>query len=384
MASIHKRPRSPYFHASFLAPDGRWTLRSTKCTDRQKALAAAMEFERAAKLGRAGELVEAQARKIVADIMVRAGGEETLRAPSVNDFLNGWIATKKTNKSDATHARYSGAVKGFLAMLGERASKPLTALTPRDVEKYMDSRTGQKLAARTVILSVKVIRMALNHARRQGIITTNPAEAVELPKAKGMERGTFTPAEVKMMVNEAGGEWPTLILLAYYTGARLSDCCRMMWADVDLSAGTVTYTQGKTGQKVALPLHPDLLAHLEKLAGTDKPEVFIMPHMADLKSGGRHGLSEGFKRIMRKAGLDAGKVKSAGVRQLSRRTFHALRHSFTSALANAGVAPELRMKLTGHKSESVHAGYTHHELETLRAAVGKLPALHAADTGKRH
>ena len=65
-------------------------------------------------------------------------------------------------------------------------------------------------------------------------------------------------------------------------------------------------------------------------------------------------------------------------------SFHALRHSFTSALANAGVAPELRMKLTGHKSESVHAGYTHHELETLRAAVGKLPALHAADTGKRH
>ncbi len=50
-------------------------------------------------------------------------------------------------------------------------------------------------------------------------------------------------------------------------------------------------------------------------------------------------------------------------------------HSFTSALANAGVGPELRMKLTGHKSEAVHAGYTHHELETLRTAVGKLPGL---------
>jgi hypothetical protein len=27
-----------------------------------------------------------------------------------------------------------------------------------------------------------------------------------------------------------------------------------------------------------------------------------------------------------------------------------IRYSFTSALANAGVSPELRMKLTGHKS----------------------------------
>ena len=196
---------------------------------------------------------------------------------------------------------------------------------------------------------------------------------MELPKEAGVERGTFTPEEVKILVDTAQGEWKTLILLAYYTGARLSDCCRMTWADTDLS--TLTYTQAKTAEKVTVPLHSDLAAHLGTLAGTDKPEVFIMPHMAGLKPGGRHGLSEGFKRIMRKAGLDIGKVKSAGVRQLSRRTFHALRHSFTSALANQGVAPELRMKLTGHKTEAVHRGYTHHELEKLRAAVEKIPSL---------
>lgn len=97
--------------------------------------------------------------------------------------------------------------------------------------------------------------------------------------------------------------------------------------------------------------------------------------MADLKPGGRHGLSEGFKRIKRKAGLDSGAVQGKGVRKLSRRTFHALRHSVTSALANKGVASELRMKLTGHKMEAIHRGYTHHELEQLRAAVEKIPSL---------
>jgi integrase len=100
-----------------------------------------------------------------------------------------------------------------------------------------------------------------------------------------------------------------------------------------------------------------------------------MPHLAGLKPGGRHGLSEGFKRIMRKAGLDRERVKSAGGRQLSRRTFHALRHSFTGALANQGVAAEVRMKLTGHKTDAVHRGYTHHALEKLRAAVEKIPSL---------
>jgi integrase len=47
-----------------------------------------------------------------------------------------------------------------------------------------------------------------NLARPQGIITTNPAE-------------------VKILVATVTGEWKTLILLDYFTGARLSDCCRM-------------------------------------------------------------------------------------------------------------------------------------------------------------
>jgi integrase len=379
MASVHKRPDSKFWHAAFRmadgTPGGRLILRSTKCTDRQKALAAAMEYERAAKLAGAGNLVEAQAREIIADLMKRSGTDEMLRAPTVKDFLNQWLTTKKVRKSAATHTRYAGAVKGFLTTLGERASKPLTALTPRDVERYLQARTGEKLSPSTVGLSVKVIRTALNHARRQGVITTNPAEAIELPEAQSVERGTFTAAEVKMLVDTAKGDWKTMILLAYYTGARLGDCCRMQWTDVDLSAGAIIYKQSKTGQKVTVPVHADLLAHLNKLAGTDKPEVFIMPEMASVRTGGRDGLSQTFIRIMRKAGLDAGAVEKVGARQLSRRTFHALRHSFTSALANAGVAPEVRMKLTGHKTESSHRAYTHHELTPLRAAVDKIPSL---------
>src|ERR1035438_6541170 len=63
MASIHQRPRSPYWHASYLGPDGRQILRSTKLTDRQAALGMAIELERASKLARRGELVETQARQ---------------------------------------------------------------------------------------------------------------------------------------------------------------------------------------------------------------------------------------------------------------------------------------------------------------------------------
>ena len=65
---------------------------------------------------------------------------------------------------------------------------------------------------------------------------------------------------------------------------------------------------------------------------------------------------------------------SAG-RTQSSLSFHSLRHSFNSALANAGVAQELRQKLTGHASKAMNAKYTHHEIDALRGAVALLPSV---------
>lgn len=44
-------------------------------------------------------------------------------------------------------------------------------------------------------------------------------------------------------------------------------------------------------------------------------------------------------------------------------------------MAKTGVAQEMRMKLTGHKSEREHQKYTRQEFESLRAAVAILPSL---------
>lgn len=54
----------------------------------------------------------------------------------------------------------------------------------------------------------------------------------------------------------------------------------MAWEDVDLVGGSLAYTQAKTGLKLTVPLHPELLAHLENLAGTDQPAPFVIPSRA--------------------------------------------------------------------------------------------------------
>jgi integrase len=78
---------------------------------------------------------------------------------------------------------------------------------------------------------------------------------------------------------------------------------------------------------------------------------------------------------MEKAAVEGMRTQASGGRTLSSLSFHSLRHSFNSALANAGVSQEIRQKLTGHASAEMNAIYTHHELEPLRAAVAAIPSL---------
>ena len=89
-------------------------------------------------------------------------------------------------------------------------------------------------------------------------------------------------------------------------------------------------------------------------------------------------LSQQFITIMRRAGV-RGEVVHAPAKGDKGRTieslsFHSLRHSFNSAMANAGIAQEVRMKLTGHTSVEMNTGYTHHEIEPLRAAINSIPS----------
>ncbi len=375
MASVHRRPRSPYWHAAFRGPEGRLILRSTKQQNRGKAEAVAKEFERATQLAKAGLLVEDQARKVVGAIMERAGGGDTLRSPIAAVFLREWMAGKELNKRARTADRYRPIIEGFIESLGIRSQRPLLAVTAEDVQRYINGRIEEGCAPGTVQVDGKILRTAFNRARRMGLISTNPAEAVELPDRACIERGTFTAPEVRMLVEAAEDEWKTLILLAYYTGQRLMDCAHLKWSSVNLGTGVLSFTQEKTDAAVEIPMHSDLREHLEGLASTDSTDEFVMPGMSRESGSGQNGLSSKFKRIARSAGVDIQTVQGSGTRKLSRRTFHALRHSFTSALANAGVSEEIRMKLTGHKSKAVHRTYTHHEIATLRNAVGMVPSI---------
>jgi integrase len=380
MASIHRDPRgkSPYWYCAYTLPNGRRVFRSTKQRDRKKAFDICRALEKASEKARSGELSEIQVRKMLDEIL-ESVGQEAVQVQSVRSFFEDWLSGKKPNVSHSTFTRYQKVVGKFLQGLGERAEKSIVSVGPRDISAYRDRRRADGIAVGSLLQELKPLKAIFARARRQLLILHNPADLIEKPANKSTSRKIFTHEEVRALLEVSPEEWKTLILCGYYLGGRLMDMVRLSWGAVDLECGTIVYRQsktvrtGKAGRMVEVPIHPDLEARLLALAG-DNPHGYLCPTLSQVSSDGRSGLSNQFSRLMAKATIDPQRVK-VGKRFFSRKSFHSLRSSFTSALANAGVPPEVRMKLTGHTGAGVHQRYTHLELQPLKQAIAKLPSM---------
>jgi integrase/recombinase XerD len=374
MASIHRHAKSPFWYCAYTLPDGRRAFRSTGQRDRKKAADVCRTLERVSEKARAGELSRSTARKLFDDLLENIGAEPLSRE-TANSFLISWLSGKEIGVKPGVAKIYRKTLTKFLAHLGDKALKALSDITPGDIAAFRDFRLkNEGVSTSTFSLDLKVLRCAFNLAKRQGLIVRSPAETVDLPPVRHIEREVFTKEEIRALLSVATPEWRLLILSGYYLGTRLSDAAALRWDHVDLDKGLIRYTQGKTGATVIVPIHGELEKELLPLAGNDNPHGYLCPSLSKISVQGGNGLSNQFSALMKRAGIDRKAVQVAK-RRFSKKSYHGLRHSFASALANAGVGADVRMKLTGHRSIDVHRSYTHVELAPLKAAIASLPTL---------
>lgn len=384
MASIHRDPRnrSPYLYAAFTLPDGTRCFRSTKLTDKKKAMALAIEFEREGRDVAERDPTGAQIGKVVRDILERATGAR-VEAVYVGEFLRGWAERAGNLKAKRTAMRYRQVVDDFLSYLGKNRERArVGSITESDVQGFIDAELKSGKAKTTVAISLKVLRIPFNRALKSGDILRNPVTRLDMPDGNAQERKAFSWDQTKSLIAAADGDWQTAIMLGAYCGMRLGDCINLKWSNVGLESGLITYvpektSHGKRRKEITVPIHDSLKVHLTNAATSKASEEWVCPTLQGRSVSGRSGLSMEFiTKIMPKAGVKpdvSDREVSGKGRQFNRLSFHSLRHTFNSELANRGVAQELRMKLAGHASEKVNDKYSHFESKTLTDAVGKLP-----------
>lgn len=397
MASIRQRGKKKIYYAFFRNANGQQVERSTKTTDKKRAQDLADEYEKATRPGTAQTTFE-NFRKVVAELYKKTVGKE-MPSMTVKGFFEHWLSMRKNEISEDSYSFYKAGSERFINFLGkERSNNDLLFISKTDIVSFRDSERKRITATSTNHL-LKLVRMIFRQARVDGWIITDPAEDVKLVKAVASEmvdKRPFTVEELKVLLTtledlakgknkELMEEWKAMVIRGYYTGQRLLDVALMIAESEDPLLGQTTFRTGKTDSRVIIEMHPAYVDWVLKQPSFENPKQPLHKNCFKVvnsrKKSRTSTLSNQFAKILAKAGLrpkTTQKKKPNGNGRNAKRdgnslSYHSLRHSFVSHLADAGVSRSIVQDLVGHESAQINARYTKLDAKTKREAMAKLP-----------
>jgi integrase len=296
------------------------------------------------------------------------------------EYLTKWAASQSAQKARSTGMRYAKVIADFVESLGTNAATlDLRTVSQSKVQEFVDREMLAGKSGTTVILNAKILRAAFNTAVRSGIIERNPAGVLNLPSSASNQRAPFTPGDVRALLEAgAGTDWETAVMLGRHLGMRLGDACSLRWENVDFSKRIIRFKPQKTarrGKELRVPMTSALEKYLSALASRESAQGSqnLCPTLCTRGTGGRAGLSAEFMALMVKAGVDAAKVEGLGGagRAFSTKSFHSLRHTIASDLANSNAPEKVARDILGHASAAMTDRYTHLHDSTVRKALEK-------------
>jgi integrase len=288
-------------------------------------------------------------------------------------------AGRATVKDSGGYARDTRNLLGHACKhFGE--GRPVDSLTVKDLEGWRDAMIAKGHKRQTVANRLHRLSVALRWAIRERLVSRRdlPTRSVELPPARRLgeplrPEDYFTPADASALLTwfaaPARSTWGPIVPAALLSGARLGELRKLTWGDVDLVRGSLLFRDTKNRRDRQVPIGEDLRAILERWRA--------QPWHADdsLVFGEAGRVPDGKVQWERlQVACDA-----CGLR---RRPFHALRHSYASALAERSVNLLTISRLLGHGSVLVTGRYSHVADADLRAAVTGL-RFDAGQTARR-
>lgn len=122
------------------------------------------------------------------------------------------------------------------------------------LQRYIDDLAGD-LKVKSLKKHLVVINGALDDAERSGIISSNPARLVQMPReAEKFVGNTLNEEEAKEALSaaqEEGEPMYAIVILGMVYGLRRSEMCGLRWKDIDFENGYIhvcnTVVKGKSG-----------------------------------------------------------------------------------------------------------------------------------------
>ncbi|MGJ5242810.1 tyrosine-type recombinase/integrase, partial [Bradyrhizobium oligotrophicum] len=205
--------------------------------------------------------------------------------------------------------------------------------------------------------TLKKLRILIRHAINIGWVKHDPSLGIKRPKLQRIR--SWTEDEIELFRKK----WPleTKQRLAFElflnTGQRRSDVVRMAWSHIT-PENRIAVAQQKTGRRLLIPLHRDLLSALA-VAKRDHVSIITTAY-------GQSFSVDGFSQWMRDAITDAGLPLDCQP--------HGLRKATGRRLAEAGATAKMIMSVLGHTTLAEAERYTE-EADQASLAVDALARL---------
>lgn len=176
----------------------------------------------------------------------------------------------------------------------------------------------------------------------------------------------LNPNDQQALMQAAIGDQDPLtwlfVAIALGTGMRHSEILRIRWEHIDTDLRRIHLPTAKAGSREQ-PIPPTLASTLARERDQlDNPAAWLFPTTrADAKREHRQTMAHQFRRAVKRAKLDPGKV-----------TPHVLRHTAITGLVQAGVDLPTIQRISGHKTLEMVLRYTHLSDDHIDEAVAKL------------
>jgi integrase len=247
-----------------------------------------------------------------------------------------------------------------------------TAMTTDRITAYAVRRRGEGAAVGTVNLELAILRRGFGLAREAGRLDLVPV----IHRLPGVSHrtGTVEQGDLEAILAALPERYRPPVRFLWLTGWREGEALGLTWQHVDLGdAGEVSLSTSKSGQPRLLPFAREsqlgrLLASVATSRRSLSPYVFP----------GRAG-----HRMDRTALQKAWRRACAGAGVPGRPLIHDLRRTAIRDMRRAGVPLAVAMTAVGHRSLTVHQGYSVVAREDQEDGLARLEALRSGEPVQR-
>lgn len=156
------------------------------------------------------------------------------------DYILKWLDSIKNDVEIITWEGYENAIKKHIYPYFKSKNIKLTEITAKNISDYYQLKMSQGFSANTVKRHHANIRKCLKKALIDDIITSNPADKVQLPKVEKYNAKYYTSEQVKLLLDKAkDSDIEHIIVLCTYYGLRRSEVLGLKWDAVNFNDNTI-------------------------------------------------------------------------------------------------------------------------------------------------